>query len=388
MAEIQTVIETLNTTVSEITSDPGGLVPLSAEILANVVSSEDAEPKFATYVIESGWSKSNRFWGPELFGKVASEINAAASTEPYVGYMGHITPEKDAYEFPDIQLEWVGAKLISAGDQAKLAVKAYILPGTKAREYADKKKGRFINSVSWKGKIAQEIYQQGVRVKEFAIESIDLARPRTAGMNARLVALTSEMETEEISVKPEEISALQENELRAHNPNLVQTIEAGVKTPLETKVSEMTAEADAAKPKLDLIVEFRKLLGLDDNTDDLSVLQSAVESIRKQGKKLRDTILDSVLEKKFRGQEPTLLRRVIVGEMTNISLTGDTDKDEKAVSEMVDNFIDGDENLKRIVSEMESTPVSPPTTGDDRRTGKTEFKAGTETSTLRVQSVA
>jgi hypothetical protein len=102
--------ENFDSVVSEMTSDPSSLVPLAPEVVARVTEGDD-DPRFATFVIESGWSKSKRFWGPELFGKVASEMTEAAKTEPLVGYMGHIRPDDDPYTFPEIQLQWVGAKL-------------------------------------------------------------------------------------------------------------------------------------------------------------------------------------------------------------------------------------------------------------------------------------
>lgn len=190
-------------------------------------------------------------------------------------------------------------------------------------------------------------------------------------------------------MKPEEIAALQENELRAHAPNLVKKIEDSAKEPLETKVSEMTDASTAVKPTLDLIPSLREILGLDDKADDLSVLQAAVTSIKEQGKKLRDTVLDSVLEKKFKGKDSTLLRRVIVGEITskNLTLTGDETKDEQTVTEMVNTIINGDEKLKEIVSEMEGTPASPPG-APPPAPGTPDYKAGSETSTLRVRSLA
>ena len=251
------ITEVFDTAV-EMTTDPNAVVQLSPEIVSRVTAGDD-DPRFATFVIESGWSKSKRFWGPELFTDVAAEMNSAAGGEPIVGYMGHIKEEDDPYVFPEIQLQWLGAKLSKVGDKAKLAVKAYVLPGTKGRDYL----GRgLVKNVSWRGKVSQERVEGGVKIKQFIIESIDLARPRSAGMNARLVgALTSEMEGGN-DLKPEEIAALSENELRAYNPTLVVAIETAVKTPLETKVSEMEADAAAVKPTMDLIPEFRRILGL------------------------------------------------------------------------------------------------------------------------------
>jgi len=384
------IFEQFDDVVAEMTSDASGLVPLPADVVERVTEGDD-DPRFATFQIESGWSKSKRFWGPELFDTVVAEINnSARGGEAIVGYQGHIKPENDAYEFPPIKLHWLGAKLLQRdGDNAKLAVKAYVMPD--ARDYF--KRG-FVKSVSWRGKVRQEAFGKGVKIKEFLIESIDMARPRTAGMSARLVgSLTSEMETEEGGiVKPEEISALQENELRAHNPTLVQTIETEARKPLETKVSEMEDAEAASKPTLDLISEFRKLLGLADDTDDLTTVQAVIAELRSHGKKLRDSVLDRVLSKKLTGGEERdrqLVRSLIATEMRDreIKLTGIEDDDDKTVTEMVNSVIDGSTQLKEIVSEMEQTPAAPPVNQPPRGQQR-ELKAGMTTSTIRVRSAS
>jgi hypothetical protein len=390
MSELIEITEVFDYVVCEMSSEPGGMVPLLPDVVARITDGDD-DPKFATFVIESGWSKSKRFWGPELFADVASEINAAAQGESIVGYMGHIRPEDDPYLFPEIQLQWAGAKLLQqSGEKARLAVKAYVLPGTKGKDYL--KRG-LVKTVSWRGKIAQELYQQGVRVKKFAIESIDLSRPRAAGMSARLVgALTSEMENgEEDQVKPEEIAALQANELRAHNPGLVKNIVDEAREPLDTKIGEMTTAADAVKPTLDLIPELRKLLHLDDNAEPLAVITATITHLREAGKSLRDSVLDSVLSKKLKGgdeKDRNLVRTVIAGEMRDreITLSGDKTKDEKAVEEMVNEIVNSNDDLKATVSEMEDAPPTPPETSGSRRGKSRELKAGDRTANLRVRS--
>lgn len=389
------LIEVFEAEVSEMTADGGNLVPLDPVFVGEITEGDD-DPRFATFIIESGWSKSKRLWSPELFGKVVSEINSAAASEPLVGFMGHIRPEDDPYTFPEIQLQWCGAKLLQMGEKAKLAVKAYVLPGTKAREYMGKKKP-LVRTVSWRGKAAQVPFhdgnQQGVKITDFHIESIDLARPRSAGMSAKLVgALTSEMEEGGKEVKPEEIAALQPNELRAHAPALVASIEDEAKKPLETKISEMEAAAAATKPALDLIPDLRKLLKLDDDADEISVIQSALNYFKAEGKKLRETVLDSVLAKRFKGgsdNDKALVRRLLVGEMESrdVKITGDEEKDEKAVSEMVTEIVDGDSSLKELVSEMENAPPAPPTTGD-RQQQDGEWKPGYESTNVRVKAHA
>ena len=372
-------------TVVEMTTDANAVVPISPDLLTRITEGDD-EPRFATFVIESGWSKSRRYWGPELFTDVAAEMNGAANGEPIVGYMGHIKEEDDPFVFPEIQLQWVGAKLTRLGDKARLAVKAYVLPGTKGRDYL--KRG-LVKTVSWRGKVSQEKFEHGVKIKSFAIESIDLARPRTAGMNARLVgALTSEMEGGN-DLKPEEIAALTQNELRAHNPTLVIEIESAVKTPLETQISEMTGDAAAVQPTLDLIPELRRVLGLADDVDNVTVIGKALAAIKDAGKTVRDSILDAVLGRKFKDEATRkLVKRLIVSEMDDVrdfKATGNSGDDEKTISEMVNSFIDTDESIKAQVSEMEETPISP--AGVERTRGtRRELKPGMTTSRIRVRS--
>jgi hypothetical protein len=379
--------------VVEMTTDPAGLVRVAPE-LVDEISTGDPDPKFATFVIESGWSKSKRFWGPELFNEVASEINVAAETEPIVGYLGHIKPDDDPYTFPEIQLQWVGAKLLeNTGSKAKLAVKAYVLPNTKGREYLEKK---LVRTVSWRGKIAQELFEQGVRVKKFAIESIDLARPRAAGMSARLAgALTSEMEKEGgNSVKPEEIAALQENELRAHNPGLVDSIEARVRDPLTQRVSEMENSEEEQKPLFSSIADLRKLLGLGNDVSDLDVISKAVQQLKIASKKVKEQIVTAFLEKKLKATDGDsshkLVHSLVASEMSNrdFEVTGDADTDEQVVSEIFTSVVDGNSNLKETVAEMmDAAPASPPNTGNDDRSGeRREIKPGYESQNIRVRS--
>ena len=318
--------EVFDSIATEYTSDAvSTLVPVDPQLIS-AVTEGDPDPKFATFVIESGWSKSKRYWGAELFQNVAEQING--SEEAIVGYMGHIKPEDDPFTFPEIQLHWLGAKATKVGDKAKLAVKAYVLPNTKGRDYL--KRG-LVKTVSWRGKVAQIPFEKGVRVSQFAIESIDLSRPRAAGMSAKLVgALTSEMETEGgTEVKPEEIAALQENELRAHNPALVQAIADSATQPLTDTIGEMTTTADALKADADLIPEIKKLFGMSEDADVLEVLGQTAKQLRAAGKSARDAILDAVLSKRFK-DEGTLkfVRRIIAAEMQNadVELTGDEDE--------------------------------------------------------------
>lgn len=377
--------------VSEMATGADTLVSISPDVIERVTDG-DPDPKFATFVIESGWSKSKRLWDIPVFDKVHEQISAAnRDNEPIVGYLGHIKPEEDPYAFPEIQFQWLRSALKKVGDKAHIFTKAYVLPDTKARFYL--KKG-FAKAVSWYGPAAQIPFQQGVRITDFKLESIDLARPRKAGMSARLVgALTSEMSTEEgATVKPEEIAALQENELRAHNPGLVQTIEQAATKPLSDKVSEMEGDAAILKPQADMIPELRKVLGISDDADPIDVVKNLIEEARRVGRGIKEGILDSLLAKRFKNVDgPTLnlVRRSLVGEMNGVEIAGDDahrEEDEKKLGEMVNSVIDADPDLKALVSEMEQAPPNLQSTERDRGNEKPEMKAGTETAYLSVRS--
>jgi hypothetical protein len=316
---------------------------------------------------------------------VQEQINS--SDEPIVGYLGHISPDKDPYDFPDIQLQWVKSKLQVSSDKVKLLAKAYVLPGTKARNYL---KRRLVRTVSWRGKCIERPMKGGVEVRDFELESIDLSRPRRAGMQAAMAGgLTSEMEGRK-DVKPDEIGALQENELRAHNPTLVTAIEDAAKKPLQEKVSEMETAAEAAKPDLELIPEIRKLLGMKEDDDVLDVIGNTLAKLKESGAAARDAILQSVLNKKFKDENTAkLVKKVIAGEMDGFEISGDKEKDEKEIDTKVNELVNADDDLKAMVSEMEDGDgkgkgESGSFEREDRRTKDREVKDGYENSRMTV----
>lgn len=375
--------------VSEMATGGDTLVSLSPEVVERVTDG-DPNPKFATFVIESGWSKSKRLWDTPIFDAVHEQISKANSNDdPIVGYLGHIKPDDDPYSFPEIQFQWLRSALKKVGDKAHIFTKAYVLPDTKARYYLSK---GFAKSVSWYGPAKQIPFQKGVRVSDFKLESIDLARPRKAGMSARLVgALTSEMSNDEgANVKTEEIAALSENELRAHNPSLVQSIEQAATKPLSDKVSEMEKDAEPLKDDHDKVVEIRKLLGVADDADPIVFVTKLIEEAKKAGRGIREKLLDDVLSKKFKGVEGStlnLVKRTLVTEMESYEPTGDEDADAKAISEMVNDAIDKDADLKSLVSEMSNDPPALPGTSERDNSGeKKELKAGYSDANITVRS--
>jgi hypothetical protein len=335
------------------------LVRLDPDTIARVSEGDD-DPKFATFIIESGKSRNGRIWNPEIFQNVAEQINNAGDV---VGYLGHVKPEDSGHAFPPVQLHWLKARLNVTSDRCQMLAKAYVLPvstGAVARDYI--RRG-FVKTVSWTGRVKARQTTRGEEISEFNLESIDLARPRTAGMKTVIVGgLTSEMEEGGSEVKPEEIAALQENELRAHNPNLAISIEEGAKKPVLADLETVRTELETSKSSADLVSQIRNALKLDDNADVMEALGALIAKAKEVAKGARTKYLDDILNRKFKDESTrNLVRRMLVtemesgslvSEMTKIENEEDDDKAKKETERVVNEFIDADDDLKKMVSEM------------------------------------
>lgn len=368
--------------ISEMAVGAGTLVPLPAEIIDGI-SAVDDDPKFATFMIESGFSKQKRNWRPEILEKISEQINT--SSEPVVGYLGHIKPEDDGYAFPEIQLHWLKSRCQRVGDKVRLYAKAYVLPKSKGREYLAQK---LVRTVSIAGDAAMKpISGGGVDVVDFDLHSIDLARPRRGGMRTALVGgLTSEMKNGGNEVDKAEIAALSVNELRAHNPTAVAEIESEAKKPLEEKVSEMETAAEEVKPEVDLLSEIRKALGLDEKSDVLATIGTLLSKVKEIGKDAKDRVFDSVLAERFKDENTrALIKRSLASEMNALEIDDESDESKKKVAEMVDSAIDKDDVLKSYVSEHDSGGGASFSKGKEQR-GSREIKPGYENENIKVRS--
>lgn len=365
--------------VTEMAIGEGTLVPLPREIIEEITE-QDENPKFATFMIESGFSKSKRNWRPEILEKISEQINSAS--EPVVGYLGHISPDQDPFAFPEIQLHWLRSRCQRTGDKMRMYAKAYVLPEGRARTYIARK---LVRTVSVSGKAAMKPMKDGVDVIDFALESIDLARPRKAGMTTALVGgLTSEMEQEEHSVDPKEIAALSANELRAHNPSLVEAIETDARKPLETKVSEQETEIEELKPEVDTLAKVREALGIDEKTDVLESLGVMMVKVKEIAKNAKDNIVDKVLAEKFKDENTRgLVKLALTSEMANLEIEDESDESKKKVTEMVDGAVEKNEILRSLVGEQSSSGSTFSTPPVDR--GKREIKPGYANSNIEVR---
>jgi len=259
-----------------------------------------------------------------------------------------------------------------------------VLPEGQGRMYIARK---LVRTVSVSGKAAMRpIAGGGTEVIDFDLESIDLARPRKAGMRTALVGgLTSEMETEEVEVKPEEIAALSANELRAHNPSLVTAIEDDVRKPLETKVSEQETEISELTEDQQQLVKVREALGIDDQADVLETVGSLMVKVKEIAKGAKDAVLDKVLTEKFKDENTRgLVKLALTSEMDSLEVEDESDESKKKVTEMVDGAVEKNEILRKMVGEQSSSGSTWQTTTVERG-GTRKIEPGYEDSDISVR---
>lgn len=382
--EFEVITDTFDVqVVSEMAIGEGTLVPLPRDIIEEI-SSLDDNPRFATFMIESGFSKSKRNWRPEIMEKISEQINN--SGDPVVGYLGHIKPEDDGFAFPEIQLQWLRSRCQRVGDNVRMYAKAYVLPEGKGRTYIARK---LVRTVSISGKAAMKPMPggKGVDVIDFDLESIDLSRPRKAGMNAVLVGggLTSEMEEGSKEVDGKEIAALTANDLRTHNPSLVTAIEEDARKPVETKVVEMETENSELKSEVDVLAQVREALGIDDKGDVLQTVGDILVKVRAIAKGAKDKVFDDVLSERFKDDSTRgLVKLALTSEMDSLKIEDESDESKKKVNEMIDKSVEGNEILRAVVSEQISGGGSSLRPAAVSR-GTREIKAGYENENIAVR---
>ena len=370
------VFDDLKCSIMEMGQNVGQLVHIDPSLISEITEGDTA-PQFVTVAIESGWSSNKRYYSPDTLKGVVEQINS--SDDPVVAYLGHIKPEDDASTFPEPQTRWLKSTLSVTSEKVTAFVKGYNLPGAKIRELLKRKAA---NSVSIRGKALLRPIKGGVEVREFKLESIDWSRPGKAGMAAKVVAVTAEMENQGgNSVEPKDIAALTEDELRQHNPLLVKEIEGKAKKDLETKVTEMETAQEPLEASSKLLTEIRTAFGIDENADLLEIVKTAISKVKDLGKVTKEKLLTEAIGKKFKDENTQILvKRVILAEQDFSNL----EDDEKVISEMVDKFIEKDEALRKMVEEMDEQGGANLPDGKKDNRKERELKPGYENTNIRV----
>lgn len=356
MEDIRESIEFV-TEVAEITGDPSQIVKLDTSFIAEMTDGDET-PQFPIIAIKEGTSKNKLKYGPHILESIAEQIN---SLQP-VGYLGH-THREPAHKdnlLPAPQTVWAGATTSVDGDGKKvLYAKGYNLPKAEIRDWIKRKA---VNSVSWSGDaVLTPLKEGGYEVKEFFLESIDWSRKNNQGMNAKLVAVVSEMEKEKEgrTVTPEEIARLQIAELEEHNEALVNLIKSHAsREARETAIAEMEKSRSEEAPVEEVaeIAKLRSLFNIDEKKSVVEAVTEMYEQIEVAAKSEVKSWFDNLLAEKIPNEKPRKLvgRLVGVSEMSG-DFVNDAENIKKALETRLNDALENDEDVKAAVAEMGSS---------------------------------
>lgn len=383
----------LEVAIAEMAADAAtGFITLDPALVQSILDGTgDKSPKFPVLRIVEGVSGNGFEWTPEVMEDTARQIN----TQKPPAYMGHIKPEDDRWVFPEIQAQWLAAKTTTENGKKVMYVKGYLLPDSKARSYH----AAGINlTTSWSGKAAIQHMKGGIkRVKKFALESIDFARPGKAAMSAELIAVVAEMSERSEQVETNEIAKLTIADLTAANPSLVELIKREARSEADTRISEMEGEVEQAKDAKSLVQRLRELLELPDTGDVIQTvtnLITRVESIGREGilgevrKVLADKVKGDTDEAK--ASRALIERLVPIAEMQDAFDGKPKEEVESGVKAKMDTIFNEDAGVKKIVADFDNAGGSsrrPLTHIAEQRDGNADYSAGKSTGNVRVSKV-
>lgn len=320
----------------------------------------DDDPNIAVVRVEEGWSGSRRLWPAREIDRIVNQTN---ELEP-VGHLGHIPDDEEATSMPDPQTTWVGALAKDepskdksrAGEMVRVAYFAgYNHPGAKIRSII---KARAVKGISWWGHAHMvPIPGKGVEMREFDLKALDWARKLAEGMpTSSIVAIAGEMS--EGGGMDKDLALVTPAEFKEHNPNahalIVQEAQADMKVTVG-EMEEKVTEGEAAKTALG---EIRKLLKLDETADVLTNIASLMSKLGDKAKVIVNDTVKELLAEKFPGEDNAEKRALVgrllpVAEMqTKVEDENDPEAAKKLVSEMLDDAIDNDGDIKTLIGEQ------------------------------------
>jgi len=251
----------INSTIAEMSDVPDGFkidVPIAQGVDIKKLTKGDKDPLFVTVeALNSQVSKNGRFYSDKVIKQIEKQIN----TDRPDAYLGHLKADELSTKHPEAQTIWVGATIKNVGGKNRLFVKGYVLPyAKKLKSYlrAAKAAGKQIAvSIFGKGKEIFNKTLNAFEVSEFQLESLDWARPGSAGIaTLGLFNLTAEMSDNTSNKKVDFWKKLSVKQIEKNRPDLIlemveetrKDIEELVKDQVKSKlIKEMTKEIDELK---------------------------------------------------------------------------------------------------------------------------------------------
>lgn len=367
--------------LQEMTVDPKSVVAVNPNRVAELAECySDETPEFAVLRIQGGAVSGNgNDFADSVFTDVAEQINR--SEKP--GYLGHIKPEDKGYVFPEPQALWLAAKATRESGKPTLYVKGYLINGTLGKKHV---KSGLIKTASWAGKASGKIVGRVKKIDKFLCESIDWSRPGSEGMDARVVAIVTEMEGSEDNV---DWATATLADIRAGNPSLFDLMKQEVEKENQAHVSEMEADAEYGKTAKGLLSKVREALGLGDKDKDEEILTHVTEMQEERSNRNTKTLRTKIaahLKDKIKNEQArsAVLDLIPISEMSGL--------DDDALVKAVDKQFEDNKNIQFIVTEMDSGPTPlthrgrrEPSGGAGGGSGKKQDRVGmTRTSTVKL----
>ena len=264
-------------------------VPFAPGVDVEALTKDDPDPLFVTVeVLNPQVSKNKNNWTIDMLHDVAKQINESRPN----GYMGHLDEAEMHTKNPETVTIWLGAKVVETDSGPKLFAKGYVLPttlGTSFKTYLRKAKAaakQVAVSVFGLADKKWNDIKKAYDIRSFDLESIDWARHGKEGIaGMSYYALASEMENNNNLNNPmdkiEVIKEMKVDDLKEHNPAIVQSIISEQASSHQTVVSEMEQKIAKANENNEamysLVVEMEV-----DNLLNAESLNNGVKKIIKE----------------------------------------------------------------------------------------------------------
>lgn len=174
-------------------------------------------------------------------------------------------------------------------------------------------------------------------------------------------------------MEPRDIAALSEEEIRQHNPLLVQAIENKTKTPLETKVTEMEGSTATLQTQADTLDEVRKKLGLDEKANVIESVEELMDKVTTVSKQAVTDFINDTIKTKVKDEKGQKLVMRLIGEMTEFHDKPLSDETKKEIESKLKEKFEKDDDVKAVISEMSGN--SRPATGGTHMGGRSSVES-------------
>lgn len=239
-------------------------IPISPNADVNeMTKGDDSDDKFIYAYSDSGVSKNNRNWRPIIMESIASQVMEKMPP----GHYGHMKPQDVGFVLPPPVVTWIGATTEKIeNDVTRLWLKGYIIPledGDNLKTYI---RTKAVDSISvWGALTLLPNEETGISdVLDIDLKSIDISGKLKEGLHSGIVKTAGEMKEGNVPPKDKEnkheqkggtetmdketiIKGLSVDDIKAHNPGLLDGIKNSIMESLNVEAKQRTMMAAAGE---------------------------------------------------------------------------------------------------------------------------------------------